>query len=54
MPTEAVGLFTCSCKSGYTVNGTLCTDTDDCGDGTHICDPCRAMCTNAVGSYLFM
>ena len=34
-----MGSFTCSCKSGYTRNGTLCTDTDECADGTHICHP---------------
>ena len=37
MCTNAVGSFTCSFKSGYARNGTLCTDIDECVDGTHIC-----------------
>ena len=40
--------FTCSCKSGYARNGTLCTGSDECADGTDICHPGPAMCTNAL------
>ena len=43
--------FTCSCKLGYAINGTLCIDIDKCADGSHNCHPGRAMCTDAVGYF---
>ena len=49
MCSNAVGLFTCSCKFHYARNGTLCTDFDECADGTHTCHPGQELCANAVG-----
>ena len=31
--------LTCLFKCSYAKDGTLCTDTDECADGTHICHP---------------
>ena len=36
--------LTCSGKSGYARNGTLCADNSECVDGTHNRHPCPAMC----------
>ena len=54
MCTNAAGSFKCLFESGYAKNGTLCTCSDECDDGTHICHPGPVMCTNPVGSYLHM
>ena len=54
MCTNAVDLFTCSCKFGYARNEILCIDFDECADGTNNCHPGSPMCTNAVGSYMLM
>ena len=43
--------LTCLFKCGYAKDGTLCTDIDECADGTQICCLARAMCANAVGSF---
>ena len=51
MCTNPVGSFTCSSKSRYVRNRTLCTAIDECADGTHNCHPGTAVCTNAMGSF---
>ena len=43
------GSYTCTCTSGYSGNGTNCTDKNECND-----NPCSSLvnCTNTVGSYV--
>ena len=42
--------FTCSpCPTGYEGDGMICTDIDECGNGT---DGCDQLCTNTDGSFL--
>ena len=52
MCTNAVEFLTCSCKSGYCGNGTLCTEIDECADCTQNSHPGPAMRTEAVGFFL--
>ncbi|XP_068204939.1 uncharacterized protein [Palaemon carinicauda] len=42
--------FTCSCPSGFTWEGSDCTDIDECTQGTAECST-EASCTNTLGSY---
>ncbi|VDK53496.1 unnamed protein product [Anisakis simplex] len=45
------GSFTCTCKAGYTGNGTICHDVDECRlMGDMACDK-NAICINTQGSY---
>ncbi|KAM7389104.1 hypothetical protein PAMP_023099 [Pampus punctatissimus] len=46
-----VGSQTCSCLEGFTGDGQLCVDIDECKLGTHNCDK-KAECQNTVGTYL--
>ena len=49
---NTIGSFQCLCENGYTfVNDSLCTDNNECTDGTNNCDP-NANCTNILGSFL--
>ena len=45
------GSHTCTCKSGYSGNGTHCTDDNECNNTPK---PCSSLvnCTNTAGSYL--
>ncbi|XP_065178731.1 uncharacterized protein LOC135809326 [Sycon ciliatum] len=49
MCTNTQGSFGCSCKSGYTGNGTYCTNINECVSG-HECDT-NANCTDMIGTY---
>ena len=42
------GSYQCDCRAGYSGNGMICTDIDEC-----LNDPCdmNATCTNTNGSY---
>ena len=42
------GGFECSCNSGYSGDGTSCSDDDECAAGA--CDA-NASCTNTDGGY---
>jgi len=46
--------YTCSCNVGYilTTGGRLCTDINECMDGTNDCDPVSENCFNNEGSYV--
>ena len=44
------GSFTCTCNTGYSGDGTNCTDDDECTDNTDNCDS-DATCTNTAGSF---
>ena len=45
------GSWKCECNRGYTGDGTLCTDKNECTEGLHKCDIRRSTCTNTDGSY---
>ncbi|XP_065180019.1 fibrillin-2-like [Sycon ciliatum] len=47
--TDTPGSFGCSCNSGYTGNGTYCTNINECVSG-HECDT-NANCTDMIGTY---
>ncbi|XP_068225568.1 protein kinase C-binding protein NELL2-like [Palaemon carinicauda] len=42
--------FTCSCPSGFTLDGSECKDVDECAEGKDDCVP-NATCKNSIGSY---
>jgi hypothetical protein len=44
------GGFTCTCNTGFTGDGTTCTDVDECAAGSNPCDV-NATCTNEPGSF---
>ncbi|XP_041354305.1 fibrillin-1-like [Gigantopelta aegis] len=48
--TNTFGSFTCTCKAGFSGNGTNCKDVDECSAGTHVCPP-EADCINLNGTY---
>jgi alpha-tubulin suppressor-like RCC1 family protein len=43
--------FSCACNSGFTGNGTDCTDIDECSNGSSECDESISDCSNTPGSY---
>ncbi|XP_044061864.1 pro-epidermal growth factor isoform X2 [Siniperca chuatsi] len=45
------GSPTCLCLEGFTGDGQLCVDIDECKQGTHKCDK-NAECQNSLGKYL--
>ena len=45
-----IGSYNCTCRSGYSGNGTICTDDDECLDNTDSCHD-DAVCTNTKGAY---
>ncbi|CAH3196204.1 unnamed protein product, partial [Porites evermanni] len=47
--TNTIGSYSCRCSVGYTGDGLLCRDVDECSSG-HQCDS-SATCCNADGSY---
>ena len=47
---NTAGSFTCACASGYTGDGTACTDIDECTAETDNCDA-NAACTNTAGGF---
>ncbi|XP_037635248.1 pro-epidermal growth factor [Sebastes umbrosus] len=47
----SAGSPTCQCLEGFTGDGQVCVDIDECKQGTHKCDK-NAECQNAMGKYL--
>eukprot|EP00933_Yihiella_yeosuensis_P081015 TRINITY_DN94549_c0_g1_i1.p1 TRINITY_DN94549_c0_g1~~TRINITY_DN94549_c0_g1_i1.p1 ORF type:complete len:1127 (+),score=189.67 TRINITY_DN94549_c0_g1_i1:122-3502(+) len=53
---NTLGSYRCTCAAGYmnndngVVDGTSCSDVDECKQGTHNCDH-MASCTNTIGSF---
>ncbi len=45
------GAATCTCPSGYTGDGTTCSDVDECAAGTAMCDT-NGSCTNTPGTFV--
>ncbi|XP_038636239.1 neurogenic locus Notch protein-like [Scyliorhinus canicula] len=48
--TQQDGSFRCSCVTGYTWNGSVCTDVNECQSGSHDCHS-SASCFNSPGSF---
>nr|XP_022333526.1 mucin-like protein [Crassostrea virginica] len=46
--TNTDGSYSCSCYPGYRLTNTLCTDINECSEGTNIC---QQLCINADGYY---
>ena len=44
------GNYSCRCSAGYSGNGTVCKDIDECSVGQYLCHS-NATCSNNVGSY---
>ena len=44
------GSYSCACNSGFSGNGTVCQDIDECTTNQHSCDA-NAACSNTIGSY---
>ena len=49
--TNTIGSFTCHCNTGFSGNGTICNDIDECELKTDYCET-NANCTNTNGSFL--
>ena len=45
------GSWKCECNSGFSGDGTFCTDIDECFEDLHDCDVERSNCSNTHGSY---
>uniref|UniRef100_A0A7N5J8N9 Pro-epidermal growth factor n=1 Tax=Ailuropoda melanoleuca TaxID=9646 RepID=A0A7N5J8N9_AILME len=43
---------TCQCLKGFTGNGKLCFDIDECETGTTVCPPTSSKCVNTEGGYV--
>ena len=50
-PTGLRGEYACACGAGYTGDGRLCSDVDECARGEHDCGP-GASCVDIDGSFL--
>uniref|UniRef100_A0A8C4R2A2 Uncharacterized protein n=1 Tax=Eptatretus burgeri TaxID=7764 RepID=A0A8C4R2A2_EPTBU len=46
------GGHNCTCKGGFTGNGLVCVDVDECEKGINDCDPNTTLCVNGIGNYL--
>ncbi|CAH1793372.1 unnamed protein product, partial [Owenia fusiformis] len=49
--TNVDGSFGCSCMPGYSGDGIICVDIDECATGHHNCDD-KANCKNTIGSFI--
>ncbi|HIA00366.1 MAG TPA: hypothetical protein EYN66_00355 [Myxococcales bacterium] len=47
---NTVGSFVCTCASGYSGDGSECTDINECVDGSANC-PANSICNNTEGAY---
>ena len=47
---NTIGTYDCECNTGYTGDGLICTDKDECDTGDNTCDN-NAECINRIGGY---
>eukprot|EP00933_Yihiella_yeosuensis_P060247 TRINITY_DN6253_c4_g1_i1.p1 TRINITY_DN6253_c4_g1~~TRINITY_DN6253_c4_g1_i1.p1 ORF type:complete len:1111 (+),score=158.47 TRINITY_DN6253_c4_g1_i1:93-3425(+) len=48
--TNVVGSFICQCQAGYSGNGAVCSNVNECATGAHNCDD-HSYCYDTVGSF---
>ena len=48
---NTAGSFTCACDAGYSGNGVMCSDINECATGADNCDATHGSCTNTDGSF---
>uniref|UniRef100_A0A0G4F531 EGF-like domain-containing protein n=1 Tax=Chromera velia CCMP2878 TaxID=1169474 RepID=A0A0G4F531_9ALVE len=47
----SAGRYECACNEGWSGDGHVCTDINECQGGGHNCDVPNAVCTNSMGSF---
>ena len=48
--TNTMGSYGCTCNDGWSGNGTVCTNKNECDQSTPVCHV-KATCTDTIGSF---